>query len=302
MKQDNQFGTTTSDDDGLIDDPERTIVTPRFDREAVRHARPATPFASLAAMRQKRFWPAGIIALCVAAGIAGGILAGLALLSYKNSRAERSPVVDASSAGDASQDGSNPADREIVGTTVTPQSSATTTPAASGSTPPVTDEDVSAARRTPSPPGGDARGQLATGGETPTKEAAPATSNKSQAALRGAFDEWIKATNSRNINRQMKLYNQRVGTFYRSRNASRDAVRAEKTRTFGRADKVDIIAGTPEVKLSPDGRTATMVFRKKYAIKEGQRERRGEVLQELRWQNTDGAWRIISERDLRVIN
>ncbi|MDQ3257504.1 MAG: hypothetical protein M3R15_27075, partial [Acidobacteriota bacterium] len=183
-----------------------------------------------------------------------------------------------------------------------PQSSATATPAASGSTPPVTDEGASNVRRTPSPPGGDASGQLATGGETPTKIAAPAPSNKSQAALRGAFDEWIRATNARNINRQMKLYNQRVGTFYRSRNASRDAVRAEKVRAFGRADKVDISAGTPEVKLSSDGRTATMVFRKKYTIKEGRRERRGEVVQELRWQNTDGAWQIISERDLRVIN
>ncbi|MBA3715295.1 MAG: hypothetical protein H0W76_23020 [Pyrinomonadaceae bacterium] len=187
-----------------------------------------------------------------------------------------------------------------MGTTVAPQSSATATPAASGTTSPVTDEGASDARRTPSP--GDARGQCATRGETPTKEVVPAPSDKSQAALRGAFDEWIRATNARDVSGQMKLYNQRLGTFYRSRNASRDAVRAEKMRVFGRADKVDISAGTPEVKLSSDGRTATMIFRKQYTIKEGRRERRGQVLQELRWQSTDGRWRIVSERDLRVIN
>jgi hypothetical protein len=44
-----------------------------------------------------------------------------------------------------------------------------------------------------------------------------------------------------------------------------------------------------------------MRFRKKYAIAGGDGERRGEVLQELRWQRTREGWKIVSERDLRVI-
>jgi hypothetical protein len=40
-----------------------------------------------------------------------------------------------------------------------------------------------------------------------------------------------------------------------------------------------------------------MRFRKRYRID----ERGGEVLQELRWRRTDSGWRIVSERDLRVI-
>jgi hypothetical protein len=45
-----------------------------------------------------------------------------------------------------------------------------------------------------------------------------------------------------------------------------------------------------------------MRFRKKYAISGGGvGERRGEVLQELRWQRTPDGWKIVGERDLRVL-
>ncbi len=43
-----------------------------------------------------------------------------------------------------------------------------------------------------------------------------------------------------------------------------------------------------------------MRFRKRYNI-EGIRNSRGEVLQELRWAKTDEGWKIIGERDVRVI-
>jgi hypothetical protein len=43
-----------------------------------------------------------------------------------------------------------------------------------------------------------------------------------------------------------------------------------------------------------------MCFRKTYMIK-GRVNRQGEVLQELRWVKSDDQWKIVSERDLRVI-
>jgi len=45
-----------------------------------------------------------------------------------------------------------------------------------------------------------------------------------------------------------------------------------------------------------------MRFRKKYAIKEGQRIRNGEVIQELQWVKSGSGWRIVSERDVKVVN
>jgi hypothetical protein len=44
-----------------------------------------------------------------------------------------------------------------------------------------------------------------------------------------------------------------------------------------------------------------MRFRKQYVIRVDGRERRGEVIQQLQWQRTDEGWRIVGERDLRVL-
>jgi len=100
----------------------------------------------------------------------------------------------------------------------------------------------------------------------------------------------------------MHFYNPVVEAFYRSRNTPRSLVRAEKARVYSRATSVDINTDDPDVRLGADGRTAVMRFRKRYAIVGSGEDRRGEVLQELRWRLTDGQWRITSERDLRVIH
>jgi len=86
-----------------------------------------------------------------------------------------------------------------------------------------------------------------------------------------------------------------------SRNASRAAVRAEKERVFRRARTVDVRAAAPELIFQESGRAAVMRFRKSYVIEGGGQNRRGEVIQELRWQHTPQGWKIFSERDVRVI-
>ncbi|MFL6257982.1 MAG: DUF4440 domain-containing protein, partial [Pyrinomonadaceae bacterium] len=115
-----------------------------------------------------------------------------------------------------------------------------------------------------------------------------------------ALGGWLAATNSRDVGKQMNFYAPTVEAFYLTRNAARESVRAEKTRLFARASAVNVEAAPPEIRLSPDGRTAVMRFRKRYRI-DGADSRAGEVLQELRWRRTDGGWKIVGERDLRVI-
>lgn len=119
-------------------------------------------------------------------------------------------------------------------------------------------------------------------------------------ALRAALDEWIAATNRRDLTRQMAFYPPTVAVFYRDRNVARSAVLAEKRRVFARAEVVDVQAGPPEITLDgPDA--ATMRFRKTYDIRGPQVSRRGEVVQELRWAKTSAGWKITSERDVQVI-
>ncbi len=137
--------------------------------------------------------------------------------------------------------------------------------------------------------------------------AAEASSNEQHAAgdlatLRGALEQWLAATNARDLDGLMKFYNSRVEAFYRARNVSQEFVRADKARLFERMDSIEVRAASePEIAVSPDDGRATMRFRKEYAFQERGRERRGEVLQLLLWERSTVGWKIVGERDIRVI-
>ncbi|MCA1614318.1 MAG: hypothetical protein LC800_09320 [Acidobacteria bacterium] len=121
-------------------------------------------------------------------------------------------------------------------------------------------------------------------------------------ALRAALDEWIDATNGRDIARQMTFYPDRLRAYYLARDVARAAVRADKLRVFARASSVNIQAAAPEIIFTDAGRAAIMRFRKRYEVVGGPAGgRRGEVVQELRWLRTTAGWKITSERDVRVI-
>ena len=119
--------------------------------------------------------------------------------------------------------------------------------------------------------------------------------------LRTALDDWISATNRRDIETQMAYYMPRLRAYYLSRDTPREAVRDEKRRVFETARSIDINAEDPEIIFQDGGNTAVMRFHKRYKVADLKRTRSGEVIQELRWQNTNAGWRIFSERDIRVI-
>jgi YD repeat-containing protein len=121
------------------------------------------------------------------------------------------------------------------------------------------------------------------------------------ASLRGSLDEWVAATNARDLERLMQFYSPEVDAYYRARNVSQDFVRADRTRLFQRSDAIEVTVGAPEITISADEREATMRFRKSYLMKVQGRERRGEVLQLLQWRRTDEGWKITGERDIKVI-
>jgi ketosteroid isomerase-like protein len=127
------------------------------------------------------------------------------------------------------------------------------------------------------------------------------TGSDDAGTIREALNQWIEATNRRNVEKQMSFYMPELKAFYLTRNASRNTVRVEKVR-LSSAKTIDIRAEEPEIIFQDGGRTAIMRFRKKYAVSEKARTRRGEVVQELRWQRTNGGWKIFSERDIRVIS
>jgi serine/threonine protein kinase len=118
--------------------------------------------------------------------------------------------------------------------------------------------------------------------------------------LSGELDAWIAATNARDLNRQMSFYAPTLNAFYQKRDISQAAVRAEKSRLFSQISSIDVKASSPEIRISDDGRTATMRFHKRWDFA-GAQSSSGEVVQELGWRKTDKGWKIVSERDVQVI-
>jgi ketosteroid isomerase-like protein len=274
------FGAHVSPTERTVpNDPERTLASPRFDDKSVQSARPAVP---LTLRGRARTWPLAIVFTCILAGLAGGLLGGVALMKYRGERVDSEPSNAPRQQTPASTE-SQPANVQPDGLQATPnqtaasnQQPATGQPAdgAQGATQPATNNE---------------------GGNDEGGEAEAGTGARSE--LRASLEGWLAATNARDVGGQMKFYAPNVEAFYLSRNASRESVRAEKSRLFAQARAVDVRASDPDIQVSRDGRTAVMRFRKRYQID----ERGGEVLQELRWRRTGEGWRIVGERDLRVI-
>ena len=113
--------------------------------------------------------------------------------------------------------------------------------------------------------------------------------------------QWLDATLARDFAAQSKFYPERMPVFYLWRDVPKSAVLAEKRRVFAEAATIDIKMDAPQLLVDSGGRSGRMYFRKTYVIRGGKVNRVGEVLQELRWEKEMEGWKIVSERDLRVI-
>jgi serine/threonine protein kinase/ketosteroid isomerase-like protein len=133
--------------------------------------------------------------------------------------------------------------------------------------------------------------------------AQPATvsSEKERGALLSTIDGWLNAHNRRNLTQVTNFYMPHVSAFYLTQNTTRAAVRAEKARLFQESGMSIRRTGDPQITFGQDGSTATTVFRKSYTRGDASQRQSGEVLQEIVWQKTDRGWKIISERDIRVL-
>jgi ketosteroid isomerase-like protein len=256
-------------------DAERTMAAPHFDAAAVKHARPAVPLAEI---RARRSWPVTLMMLAVLAGLTGGVIGGVLSTGYLTRNAAQ------------------PLDSQTSTTTATdePTESAPAAQTASEAQP-VEEAPLTSAPEAALEQEAEAS-EIAE--EVNSREARPA---ETQAALRSALGEWLAATNARDLGKQLSFYRPTMNAFYRRRNASLAEVRADRARVFENARSIDVRAESPIIHVSQDGQSATMRFIKRYSIVGGGEDRNGEVVQELRWQRINGQWRIVSERDIKVV-
>jgi serine/threonine protein kinase/ketosteroid isomerase-like protein len=136
--------------------------------------------------------------------------------------------------------------------------------------------------------------------QTSATQPATAATEKERGALLSTIDSWLAAHNARNLTQVTNFYMRNVSTFYLTQNTTRAAVRAEKARLFQAPSMTIRRTGEPQITFGEDGNTATTVFRKSYSRGDNAQSQ-GEVLQEIIWQKTNRGWKVVSERDLRVI-
>lgn len=301
MEQKKKGEGLSGSDETVVRFPRKRSRPPYFNEKSIRSARPAVPLDERARERKPRSRTPLLLALAAAFGILAGVF-GMSL--YNQQRRVEAPTL-------ATQE---PLDESAA----TNETSATEDAPLASPDSPVAIEDASASdaedadglfasQASPGDAAGEVAGRGTEASSSDVRETNPSggveASTDERAALSGALNEWLSATNARDIGKQMDLYNKRLDAFYLSRNASIADVRAEKERVFGRAAQIEVEAsGPPTIRVSPDGRTATMRFRKRYSIEGEGVGRSGEVVQELRWRKTDEGWKIVSERDLRVVN
>jgi serine/threonine-protein kinase len=201
------------------------------------------------------------LALVLGSFALGALLLGLLLYAWRNSASD-----DATTAN--------------VNGTPTPVATPTVEAVATPATPTVTPS--------PSP-------------QPSVEPAATVSAEKERGALRSSVDSWLAAHNGRNLTQVTNFYMPNVSVFYLAQNTTRAAVRAEKARLFQEPDLTIRRTGDPQITFGQDGNTATTVFRKSYTRGNASQQQSGEVLQEIIWRKTNRGWKIISERDLRVL-
>ena len=265
----------------LVNEAGRASHAPRFDERSIRRAQPAVPLGAGVASRRGLRRPRPLVMMAALAAVVGLVAGAVGASVYMSRRRapQGAPAVE-TTRSEAPRGATAASEEELF------------KPAA-GDLP-----DVSGAEAEPAAETSDAGSSSAA-----DTDAGAASAADERAALRESLAGWLSATNARDIGRQMSYYDSRLEAFYLSRNTSARAVRAEKVRVFNSADHIDIQASGPAaIRLGPDARTATMRFRKRYRVTGGGRDHRGEVVQELRWRKTDDGWKIVSERDVRVLN
>lgn len=149
------------------------------------------------------------------------------------------------------------------------------------------------------------RGRANGTGRSPELAAAVAdtpTEAERRSALADAFEAWLAATRRGDVAAQMAFYAPRLRIYYLDRDVPAPRVRADKARLYDDAEAIQIEAGRPDIEVEPGGERAVVRYRKRYAITGPRVRRRGEVVQELTWVWSDEGWRIVGERDVRVLS
>ncbi len=120
-----------------------------------------------------------------------------------------------------------------------------------------------------------------------------------KAEVSDTVDSWASLTESRNLSAYMSNYADTID-YYNKKSVSIGAVRADKQRAFSAYNTIEMNVSNMRVTPDVSGETATAVFDKEWYFENDEKSSKGKVQSELRLRKIGGAWKITSERDLKV--
>lgn len=275
-------------------DYDEPVAPARFDTNALRQAKPVVPITRRFINKPKS---SILIVAALLAALLGGILGSYLSIRYMNKQAD--PETSVAESTTPQEPTENPqSDNTTKSTQADKSSGSTSLPEArtNKQEQPTNQTRKEKDKAEKKEPDNASTQETTAASDTPNQH-----TGRESRELQEAFYNWLEANKQGDINRQMRYYNSKVNAFYRWRDANIPEVRAEKSRVLGHADTIHIEASDPDITISPDGQQATIRYRKRYRIEGNEINRTGEVLQELRWKRVNNQWRIVSERDVKVI-
>jgi hypothetical protein len=138
--------------------------------------------------------------------------------------------------------------------------------------------------------------------KTPFEEKPPTPNVNPEEVKRevaNTINSWKSLAESRNLSAYMNNYADTID-YYNKKGASISTVRADKQRAFTIYDTLEI--NLSNIRVTPDasGETATAVFDKEWYFEGDANSSEGKVQTQLRLRKIGGAWKITSEKDLKV--
>jgi hypothetical protein len=111
--------------------------------------------------------------------------------------------------------------------------------------------------------------------------------------------EWIALAEARKLEPYMAFYATRL-RYYNKKSATKSFVRNDKKKAFAKYSKIDISISRLAIRISDKKDRAASEFDKEWLFLAGTKKNTGKVRSHVEFRLMDGAWKIVSERDIKV--
>lgn len=139
---------------------------------------------------------------------------------------------------------------------------------------------------------------------TPTPTATPTPTPNTQAAraeIQSLMNSWADSLRRRDLSSHLRLYADRMDTFYQLYGVGREQVRASRAAIFAKYySSVNVQLSNISVEVDPSGTRATVSYDNSYNWKGGAKYLTGKSQNSMIMSKVGGQWLITSERHLKT--